>query len=392
MHKVLVISHSYPLNLAPFKAKFIQDQVLLFEESEKFLVEVLNLTPKTVPFTNRHKQLNNGYKSYGETISKETYLSIPKRKFPNFIKANISRTVLQFLNKKKYDLIHLHWLYPTGLTIKALKEAGYKVVLTVHGSDWYQPIQNDELRKLVTEALFEVDQILFSGPQLRNDFLGVVPELKHKTQLIYNSVDSNFYRQPTEPEILESKRKISFNENKINILSIASIREEKGIDILLEAINQLENTNLHFHIVGLIENTPYSDSVFERVKELNLESQISFHGLKTPRELLDFYFASDFYLLPSRREGFNLSILESSAVGLPVLCTDVGGNKEVIDNKMGLVIPRENVDELVKGINYMVRHLNEFDPTYISKKTVSTFSEKMMLSRLSKIYSSHISS
>ena len=154
----------------------------------------------------------------------------------------------------------------------------------------------------------------------------------------------------------------------------------------------MNSANIHFHIVGLIENTEYSNSIFKAVKSLGLDSIVTFHGLKSPLELLYYYSASDFYILPSRREGFNVSILESTATGLPVLCTDVGGNKEVINDKKGVVIKPESVSELSKGIDLITKNLEFFNSKYISDTTISSFSEFEMKKKLENFYSELISS
>ncbi|NND24105.1 MAG: glycosyltransferase [Acidimicrobiia bacterium] len=392
MRSVLVVSHSYPLKLAPFKAKFIQDQVLLFKDSTDFKVEVLNLTPKTIPLSKRHMIQKGGFKTNGESVKKEIYQSFPRRNFPKIIQTNISNSLINYLKYNKYDLIHLHWLYPAGLSISRLKKEGQKIVLTIHGSDWYQSVQNPKVRKLVIDALNDVDYILFSGPQLRNDVLNMLPDLEHKTKLIYNFIDSNFYTLPSTDEKLINKKLLNFDSEKNHALTIASLRYEKGVDLLIKAIKEAQLQTTHFHIVGLNEKSEYATAVIAEVRKAGFESFITFHGPKTPSELLNFYHASDYYILPSRREGFNLSILESTATGLPVLCTNVGGNKNVIDDKMGIVVEPENIPELARGIVHITKNFRNFDSKYISKKTTSSYSEKIMKTRLSDIYTELISS
>jgi glycosyltransferase involved in cell wall biosynthesis len=392
MPSVLIVTHSYPLKLVPFRAKFIQDQALLFQNCTKFKIDVLNLTPKTIPFTKRNKFQKAGLNTNGETVHKMNYLSFPRKIFPNIIQHNISNSLLGYLKNRNYDLIHIHWLYPDGLSIKKLKKKGHKVILTIHGSDWYQSLQKKGVKKLVIEALHEVDQILFSGPQLKNDVLNVLPNLEKKSRLVYNFIDSTIYKFSPPDEKQYHKEKLYFDSDKIHALTVASLRHEKGIDILINAIKNVNSTNLHFHIVGLIENTEYSNSIFKAVKSSGLDSIVTFHGLKSPLELLEYYSASDFFILPSRREGFNVSILESTATGLPVLCTNVGGNKEVINDKKGVIIKPESVSELSKGIDLITKNLEFFNSKYISDTTISIFSEFEMKKRLENFYDEQISS
>ena len=210
--------------------------------------------------------------------------------------------------------------------------------------------------------------------------------------MVYNFIDSTIYKFSPPDEKQYHKEKLYFDSDKIHALTVASLRHENGIDILINAIKNVNSTNLHFHIVGLIENTEYSNSIFKAVKSSGLDSIVTFHGLKSPLELLEYYSASDFFILPSRREGFNVSILESTATGLPVLCTNVGGNKEVINDKKGVIIKPESVSELSKGIDLITKNLEFFNSKYISDTTISIFSEFEMKKRLENFYDEQISS
>lgn len=386
MNSILVVSHSYPLKLAPYKAKFIQDQVVLFKDSEKFNIDVLNLTPLTLPFTARRKEVSQGFCTYGEKVDQKKYLSLPKKKLPRLIQRNLSRSLFDHLRENHHDIIHLHWLYPAGLSIKYLKEKGYKVVLTIHGSDWYQSVNIPSVKKLVIEGLHYVDKILFSGPKLMNDVITNFPELKHKSMMIYNFIDSKVFRLPSPKEKAAKKGVLGFDSKKVNILTVANLREEKGIDLLVKAASNVANQSTHFHIVGSIDQSEYANAVFDSIQSLNLGSLITFHGTKPPAEIIDYYYAADFFLLPSRREGFNVSLLEATATGLPVVCTNVGGNSLVVDESVGKIVPSGNFSELANQLVFMISNYSKFSNKIISEQTISSYSEYSMIDRLSNVY------
>jgi glycosyltransferase involved in cell wall biosynthesis len=386
MPSVLIVTHSYPLKLVPFQAKFIQDQALLFQNCTEFKIDVLNLTPKTIPFTKRNKFQKAGLNTYGENVHKMNYLSFPRKIFPNIIQHNISNSLLGYLKNRNYDLIHIHWLYPDGLSIKKLKKQGHKVILTIHGSDWYQSLQKKGVKKLVIEALYEVDQILFSGPQLKNDVLNVLPNLEKKSRLVYNFIDCTIYKFSPPDEKQFHKEKLYFDSDKIHALTVASLRHEKGIDILINAIKNVNSTNLHFHIVGLIENTEYSNSIFKAVKSLGLDSIVTFHGLKSPLELLDYYSASDFFILPSRREGFGLALIEAMATGLPVISNPTGIAPSIISEKIGILNSNFLIDSMTNAILHMKNNYYLYNKSLIRKAVIEKFNNDIFKNQLSKIY------
>src|SRR5262249_44264663 len=73
--------------------------------------------------------------------------------------------------------------------------------------------------------------------------------------------------------------------------------------------------------------------------------QIRFLGFR--RDMPDLLAASDFFVLPSRAEGFPISILEAMSHGLPVVCSRVGGNGEMVSHgEHGYLVPPDDVEAL----------------------------------------------
>src|SRR5205823_3437864 len=66
----------------------------------------------------------------------------------------------------------------------------------------------------------------------------------------------------------------------------------------------------------------------------------------------------DISVVPSRSESLSNVILESMAAGVPVLATDVGGNRELLANERGLLVPSDNPNALAAGLGQMLRNAN----------------------------------
>lgn len=389
--KIAVVSHLYPSVLNPYQGKFIQDHFNLLKEEQDMNIQLAVPTPYPLPFTQKWKENLAELSGKDDSMERVFYLSFPKKKFPGIIQASASKKITDFLNNHpvKFDLVHIHWLYPDGLIIPALSRSpdSFKTILTVHGSDWYKNIMKPELTGLLKESLIHATLILCSGPKLKHDIQQTFPELTDKLKVIYNYVDSLAYPLPEAHQKKKAKLQLNWDPEKKQALTVANLRHEKGIDVLLEAIlgSGLENET-DFHIIGKNSGDDYAAGVVQFVKEKNL-SNVYFHDPVPPQHLKKFYHAADLFVLPSRSEGFNVSILEATASGLPVVCTDAGGNHEVIKDEIGILTDTEAPLQLREAIWQVVQELDNFNPETIRKYIIDQYGDQKFKERLREHYS-----
>ncbi|KUJ63760.1 group 1 glycosyl transferase [Flavobacteriaceae bacterium CRH] len=144
--------------------------------------------------------------------------------------------------------------------------------------------------------------------------------LKSKTQTIYNGViiDSILVR--------ESRADI-----KPHFLVASHLRESKGIQDLIDAVNALPKPIREDIKIDIYGDGPYKEKLAEKIKQFDLEKCFVFMGSKA--NLNEIFSQYDYMLQPTHMECFSLSILESLAANVPVITTAVGGNTEVITNK-----------------------------------------------------------
>jgi len=95
---------------------------------------------------------------------------------------------------------------------------------------------------------------------------------------------------------------------------------------------------------------------------------------------------SDFLVLFSNYENLPCVIVEAFACGLPVISTDVGGIKEHLDNKKGLLIRKGNEDELYNALNKMLDNQNNYDKSTIRKYAVDNFSYEVVCKSFVELY------
>jgi len=147
------------------------------------------------------------------------------------------------------------------------------------------------------------------------------------------------------PYIIDTNKfynvKIKRNNNKLKLLSVSRIEKEKNLDILFEAINKIQNCELH-----VIGNGSY-------LKELKTKYNIDnvfFYGKINNKELYKYYSMADIFINPSKTETLGFTTLEALACKCPVIGFNMLGTKEIIKhNYNGLLF--NNLEELINCIN-----------------------------------------
>ncbi len=394
--KIGLITHLFPSERDPHRGKFMYDQYRALRAIPNAKVRLLVPTPRAIPGTERWKLNNSPLHQVSITDERVSYTSLPKRRKPAFIQKNLSAALVQKLQTETPDLIHIHWLYPDGLAIPEIKKLNIPVVLTIHGSDWYKSLDFPELLPLLEKSLDAVDYIYCSGPQLKEDILQRYPQWSDKTGIIYNFIDTDYYTVPTAYETFRALEELEWKEQQTHALCVANIREEKGIDILIQAIEQAIHSPdfqsvdvgqpLLVHIIGIQEEGAYLENI-KGMLEARPELPIVLHDPVAPEELKKYYQAADFFVLPSRNEGFNVSLLEASSCGLPIVATKVGGNHLVVrSHHHGKLAEAGKVEALAKALIQVRSGLEKFKPETIRRRIVEEFDLSVLSGRLSEQY------
>lgn len=136
------------------------------------------------------------------------------------------------------------------------------------------------------------------------------------------------------------------------LLSAGRIVYQKGLDLGLRALAQLQELDWHWYIAG---DGPQMESLRTLAQELGIEGRITFLGWQSQDELADEYHQANLFLFPSRHEGMPNAVLEAMASGLPVVATRIAGSEElVVDGETGMLVSPEDVDSLREGLRALL--------------------------------------
>jgi glycosyltransferase involved in cell wall biosynthesis len=135
------------------------------------------------------------------------------------------------------------------------------------------------------------------------------------------------------------------------LVNVARHDPVKGIDVLLAAM-ALVDPQVRLVQIGRGEQTVELIALRDR---LGLADRVEFREMPWGERAADHLAAFDLFVLPSRTEGFPVTIMEAMLAGLPVVTSDVGSVREaVVDGETGLVVPAEDTAALVDAISGLV--------------------------------------
>lgn len=260
----------------------------------------------------------------------------------------VYKTVKKTHLEKKYDLIHAHANLP-GLPGKWLSsKLNIPVVYTVHGSG-LQAIKDMYSSPLASQLIYMMEKYLQTGVRYSHEITVDSSFLKQKNKNKHISVIPNGVNPDKFKKMKTQKRK------KKTFLFVGRLHPQKGLAYLIKAVAGIQKKlkNTEFRLLG---TGPEEKDLKALVKASKTQKLITFTGPKYGKELVEEYLSAHIFVLPSLYEGQPLTLLEAWAAKLPVIATDVGGNKDFIRGGInGHLIPAKNIPALQKAILKTVR-------------------------------------
>lgn len=252
----------------------------------------------------------------------------------------------KFIKKNKIDLLITVDSFLGLVDIPAVKGTKCKNIIWEH-FDYYRAGDSRLVKLAKKLCVKSKTNIVVLTKKDYENFHKNEPNMKAKMWQIYNPYIDNV-----------NKKDFKFNNN--TIISCGRLVTQKGFDYLLEVAKKLKENNNRFKWLILGEGELH-DELIKKQKEYNLEDYVQFVG--KVHNVDDYYDKADFYVLTSRNEGFGLVLLEARTHFLPIVSFDINnGPSEIIkDNINGYLIPKFDIDMMVKKIEILLNSRKKLD-------------------------------
>ncbi|HWQ11513.1 MAG TPA: glycosyltransferase family 4 protein [Roseiflexaceae bacterium] len=247
---------------------------------------------------------------------------------------------LALARRQRYDVVHAHFLLPTGpLALAAGRAAGSPVVITAHGSDvpGYNPDRFKRGHRLLAPAWRAIargaDAIVSPSHYLRD-------LVRAGCDVPVDVIPYGFDAPPARPA---PKRR--------RILFVSRLFPRKGAQYLLEALAGLDLAGWEVVVAG---DGPMLAPLQEQARALGLP--VDFRGFLKGPLLEELYASSAIFALPSLQDNFPVVLLEALSHGCAVITSGISGMPEVVGDA-GLLTPPGDV----AAIRAALRRLMEDD-------------------------------
>ena len=362
--KVLFLTPWYPDPITPHHGVFIRDQA--WAVSERYDVTVICSKVDYREF----KLLS--WKIEESTYGKVTEYRIGLKRSIMFINQINYLLVSLWLSYKiakafRPDIIHGNIAYPGGIWSYCLARVlGRPFIVSDHTSVFTDNFRSSFHRAFTIFSMRRAAKVIAVSSWAAQ---AIELHIKRRVEVVPNLIHVDDYL----PNGVHDRAA------QIGFLGGLSTNR-KGLDLLLAAV-ALIKSDFVLHVGG---TGKYLEYYKELARALQVDQKCNFHGFVD--HVPDFMKRLNFFISSSRTEAFGMVIVEAMASGLPVVTTDSGGPADFMEPALGIMVPKENVEALKDGIEWMIANYNKFDPNLIRAKVTTNFSPEAFLQRLDRQY------
>lgn len=260
----------------------------------------------------------------------------------------------------------------TRLAAKKARKSGVKVVYMVHGFHFYKgaPLRNWLLYYPVEKYCSRLCDMIVTINE--EDYRRAKTFHAERVEKI-PGVGVNIDHFAPNPEIRRWWReKLSLAEDDIALLTVGELHKGKNQQTVIQAMQKANNPHFHYFLCGKGEE---ETNLKKLAAKCGLEKQVHFLGYR--KDIAEIMCACDVFVFMSLREGLSKALMEAMASGMPVICTNIRGNVDLIEDTKGGYVVQNNVDQVAKMINFLSRDTQLMDAMgRYNEKVVGAFQEE----------------
>lgn len=307
----------------------------------------------------------------------------------------IYKQLKKLMQIERFDLVHCHT--PMGGVMARLAAHSTQtspVIYTAHGFhfytgasmiNWlcYYPVE--KFLSYFTDELICINKEDYERAKknFHAKYIDYIPGVGISIDNIRRDID-----------IRLKKEELGLPKDKIILLSSGELIKRKNHEITIRAIAHLKQYSNNFHYI-ICGQGALNEYLRELVETLNVSDSISFLGYR--KDMMEVFQVADIFLFPSFQEGLPMALLEAMAYGLPVVCSDIRGNRDLMGRgsegslkycEGGIMIREvDNASAYSQAIYFLLQNKNlMYEMGDKNSARAKEFSDKSVKAAMSKIY------
>ena len=284
-----------------------------------------------------------------------------------------------------YDVVHVHTPIAAAVTRFALrhmaKSGRIKVIYTAHGFHFYKgaPLLNWLIYYPIEKCLSRYTGVLIT---MNKEDYKIAKNKMHakKTEYIPGVGIDVEKIQNTRVDKNKKREELGVPQDAIILLSVGELSTRKNHEVVLRALSQMDDCKVVYAICG---KGPLHEYLKNLTRQLNIADRVFLLGFRT--DVIEICKASDIFVFPSLQEGLPVALMEAMACGLPVVCSDIRGNSDLIsDGVNGYLCDPYDPHSLSISLDKEMKL--PLLPVIQQKGGLEFFSQKNILRVMTKIY------
>ncbi|WP_079666601.1 glycosyltransferase [Soonwooa buanensis] len=374
--KVLFISSWYPNKLEPTNGNFVQRHAEAVALQHH--VEVLH----AIGDPNQKEKFLFDEKVINGLKTLIVYYRNTKNPLINFSR-RMKAYKLGFQNMQKPDIVHANVLH-NNLFFPVYLKKKHKIpfVITEHWTAYQENASDAHGSVWRFFAKYIGNQSSTMMPVSKNLKRGLeVLGIKVPIHVISNVVNTDIFK------INEQKKK----HDVFSFVHISNLVERKNPDKIIEVAHRLHQQHQNFQL--LIGGDGDLRPIQDLIKKLKAESYIKTFGKLKLDEVAEKMQESHAFILFSENETQGCVIVEANACGIPVISSAVGGTPEFVSPQTGILVERDNLEQLYDAMKAMLLHEKTFaNPQDLHIGIEEKYSPKNIAKQYSNVYESVLKS
>ena len=254
------------------------------------------------------------------------------------------------------DVVHCHTWYTFFAGFLAKMLYGIPLVVTMHSLEPLRPWKEEQLGPgyhlsswIEKNGVERADRVIAVSAEMKEDIVKAYQIPAEKVEVVHNGIDLDQYHPVPERDYLEEQ-----GIDHPYLLFVGRISRQKGILQLLEAMEQLDRTNL-----VLCASAPDTPELEREVRDrVNQNPRIKWINQMVAKDkVIQLYSHAAAFICPSVYEPFGIINLEAMACKAPVIASRVGGIKEVVvDGETGFLVTPDDPRELAERIKFALNN------------------------------------
>lgn len=299
----------------------------------------------------------------------------------------VYKQLKKVMEEEQFDLVHCHT--PMGGALARIAAHNTKtgpVLYTAHGFHFFKgaPLVNWLCYYPVEKMLSHYTDVLICINQ--EDYERAKKKFYAKQVIKIPGVGIDIKRiENIDVDRNKKREDLGIGKDQKVLLFVGEMTKNKNHRLIIEAVAKLHDSSITAVFCGHGQEEQH---LRELAKTLHVEEQIRFLGYR--KDVLEIYKIADLFVFPSMREGLPVALIEAMASGLAVVCSDIRGNRDLIEEgKGGILIKGDSLEEYCKNIKMLKSNDKErIKMGDFNKNKVAQFSIDEVERVMYRIYSS----